>query len=171
MASDATCGRDPTPHAPGAPAEGYRFGDLLALARHSWLQRLSLHVGQHGFSEVRRSDPVLMRILARGPQPVGQLGARLGTSRQAARKLADGLVARGYAELADDPEDARRRLVRLNDRGLAYQRALGEAAELLNREVWRLSPGEIRGADAVLRAVLTEEDRRLADVAVPPPGG
>lgn len=168
MAGDATSGA--APGLPlGPPAEGYRFGDLLALARRSWLRRLSVHAAADGFGDVRRSDPVLLRILARGPQPVGQLGGGLGISRQAARKLADSLVARGYAELADDPDDARRLLVRLNGRGLAYDRTLQAAAELLNREVRRLSPDALRGADTVLRAVLTEDDRRLADAAVPPP--
>ena len=36
-------------------------------------------------------------MLWQGPLPVGRLGAGLGVTRQAARKVADGLEQRGYA--------------------------------------------------------------------------
>jgi DNA-binding MarR family transcriptional regulator len=150
-------------------AMGYRFGDLLALARRSWVRRLAAHAAPAGFSDFRPTDTVLLRILAREAQSIGRIGDGLGISRQAARKLADGLAARGYATLEADPADARRRLVRMTDRGLAYHRALTDATELLNDEVRRVVPSDLLAADAVLRAVLTDEDRRLADAAVPRP--
>lgn len=150
---------------------GYRFGDLLALARRSWVRRLSVRAASDGFPDYRRSDTVMLRILARAAVPIGHLGEELGISRQGARKLADGLVARRYAEVAQDPFDARRRLVRLTDRGFAYHRTLVDAAEALNDQVGRLPLSEVLAADAVLRAVLTEDDRRLADAVVPPPAG
>lgn len=147
----------------------YRFGDLLALARRSWVRRLAAHAASDGFSDYRPTDTVLLRILAREAQSIGRIGDGLGISRQAARKLADGLAARGYAVLAADPTDARRRLVGLTDRGRAYHRALSDASESLNDEVRQVVPSELLAADAVLRAVLTDEDRRLADAAVPRP--
>ncbi|MGH9057613.1 MAG: MarR family transcriptional regulator, partial [Acidimicrobiales bacterium] len=124
-----------------------------------------------GFSDFRRSDTASMRILARSAEPIGRLGDGLGISRQAARKLADGLVARGYAELVDDAADARRRLVQLTRRGLDYHRALAEASTALNQEVRRLSASDQVAADTVLRAVLTDEDRRLAGSVSPPRPG
>lgn len=148
----------------------YRFGDLLALARRSWVRQVSARAAAAGFTDYRRSDTVLLRILARGERPLGQIGEALGISRQGARKLADGLVARGYAHLAADPADARRRMVRLTDRGIAYHRILADAAEVLNREANRAAPSDLRAADALLRSLLTAEDRRLADIAVPAPG-
>lgn len=150
-------------------AVGYRFGDLLALARRSWVRRLAAHAASGGFSDYRPTDTVLLRILAREAQSIGRIGDGLGISRQAARKLADGLAARGYAAWAADPADARRRLVRITDRGLAYHRALTDATELLNDEVREVVPSDLLAADAVLRAVLTDEDRRVADAAVPRP--
>ncbi len=155
---------------PATPGTGrYQFGDLLALARRSWVRRLSEQAAAEGFSEFRRSDTLLLRILIPGAQPIGRIGEGMGVSRQAARKLADGLVARGYAELAADPDDARRTLVRLTPRGVGYHRALAGASQALNDEVRRQPPADLRAADAVLRAVLTDDDRRLADAAVPPP--
>lgn len=59
--------------------------------------------------------------------------------------------------------------MRLTDRGFAYHRALADATRVLNEVVRRLPRSDLRAADAVLRAVLTDDDRRLADDAVPLP--
>lgn len=170
VVDDATPGQTGIPGALTAPeARDYRFGDLLALARRSWVRRLSSRATSDGFADYRRSDTVLLRILAREAQPIGRIGDALGISRQGARKLADGLVARGYAELGGDPSDARRTLVRLTDRGVAYHHTLAEASRSLDEEMRRLPFSDLVAADAVLRAVLTADDRRLADAAVPSP--
>jgi hypothetical protein len=49
------------------------------------------------YDDYRRSDAAALRLLRRGPAAVGQLGTVLGVTRQAARKVADGLQQRGYA--------------------------------------------------------------------------
>jgi DNA-binding MarR family transcriptional regulator len=46
-----------------------------------------------------------MRVLWRGPLPVGRLGAALGVTRQAARKIADALEQRGYTTTQRDSRD------------------------------------------------------------------
>ena len=75
----------------------YLFGDLLALARQSWVRQMASRLDQRGYSGYRRSDAAVMRFLTRDAAPIGQLGSVLGVSRQAARKIADGLVQRRYA--------------------------------------------------------------------------
>lgn len=164
---------DGTRSAPTPPADspGYPFGDLLALARRSWVRQLSDRAAAEGFADFRRSDTILLRILASRAEPIGRIGEGLGITRQAARKLADGLVARGHATLAVDPDDGRRTLVELTDRGRSYHRTLAAAAEALNGRVRGLPASDMRAADAVLRSVLTEDDRRLADAVVPRPSG
>ncbi|WP_435858253.1 MarR family winged helix-turn-helix transcriptional regulator [Streptomyces sparsogenes] len=47
-----------------------------------------------------------------------ELGRRLGISKQAAGKTADRLEALGYAVRADDPADARRKVIRPTPRGM-----------------------------------------------------
>ena len=50
-------------------------------------------------------------LTTNGPQPVGELGRRLGLSEPAASLLVDKLAERGLAIRAHDPQDRRRTLV------------------------------------------------------------
>ncbi|MGH2888162.1 MAG: MarR family winged helix-turn-helix transcriptional regulator, partial [Solirubrobacteraceae bacterium] len=91
----------------------YLFGDLLALARQSWVRQMADGLERAGFHDYRRSDAAVVRLLAREPLTVGRLGAIVGVTRQASRKLADGLERRGYARTARDGGDARKLVVSL----------------------------------------------------------
>ncbi len=82
---------------PGKSTGAYRFGDLLALARQSWITQMADGLTARGYADYRRSDAASVRQLQRGPMSIGRLGAALGVTRQAARKVADGLVLRGFA--------------------------------------------------------------------------
>lgn len=143
----------------------YLFGDLLALARLSWVRQMSDRLGQLGYGDYRRSDAAALRLLRRGPVPVGRLGTGLGVTRQAARKIADGLVQRDYARTERDARDSRVRNVVLTPAGAAYAQAVIDVIHALNREFrQRVDPAQLAAADAVLRAVLAA-DSALRDVA------
>ncbi len=149
----------------------YRFGDLLALARRSWIRQVRARMDEAGFPRYRQTDAWMLRLLAQQPLAIGRLGNAMGMTRQAARKLADGMVERHYASLGQDPADARRTLVVLTPAGEAYGRAVAEAQDALNWAIRdRVSARDLAAADFVLRAVFPSvEARRLADEGVPPP--
>jgi DNA-binding MarR family transcriptional regulator len=150
----------------------YRFGDLVALARQSWLGQMTSRLERLGYAGYRRGDAAVMRILRLGPQPVGRLGAGLGVTRQAARKVADALEQRGYATTERDSRDTRQLNVTLTPVGRDYARAVIAVIEELNREVaGRVSPAQLAEADAVLRAALFDESARQRASQVPPPPG
>jgi DNA-binding MarR family transcriptional regulator len=133
----------------------YRLGDLIALARQSWLLQMTTRLEALGYAGYRRGDAAVMRMLLRGPLPVGRLGAALGVTRQAAKKVADALVQRGYATTERDSRDARQLNVTLTPIGRDYARAVSSVTEELNREVAaRVTPAELAAADTVLRAAL-----------------
>jgi Mn-dependent DtxR family transcriptional regulator len=98
----------------------YRFGDLLGLARQSWITQMASGLAAKGYGEYRRSDAAAVRQLQRGPMSIGRLGTALGVTRQAARKVADGLERRGFATVARDEVDARQVKVVLTSEGDAY---------------------------------------------------
>jgi DNA-binding MarR family transcriptional regulator len=150
----------------------YRFGDLLAVARLSWVRQIRARLEESGFAGYRRTDAGMLRVLGRRPSAIGQLGEAMGITRQAARQLADGMVERGYASFAADPADARRTLVVLTGEGKDYARAVWEAEGALNNAVGgRVAEADLLAADRVLRAVFGEgEARRQLDHRMPPPG-
>ncbi len=148
----------------------YRFGNLLARARRSWIEQVRDRMQEAGFPGYRRSDAGVLALLLQQPLAIGQLGEALRISRQAARQMADGLAERGYATFGTDEADARRTLVVLTPRGKAYGRAIWMAQDALNETVRsRVSEADLAAADAVLRAVFPDEDaRQRVDKRMPP---
>lgn len=149
---------------------GYRFGDLLALARQSWVARMAAGLADAGYPGYRRSDAAAVRLLRRGPMSVGRLGDALGITRQAARKVATGLEKRGLATASRDPRDARQVNVTLTADGEDYAGAITTVIDRLNRDVAaRVTGDQLAAADAVLRAVLADEHTRTLAAHLPPP--
>jgi DNA-binding MarR family transcriptional regulator len=154
-------------------ANPYRFGDMLALARQSWVHRMAAELAARGFPDYRLTDAATLRRLRRGPASVGQLGVPIGVTRQAARKIARGLEDRGYASTRADADDARKLNVILTSAGRAYADAIIEVIAELNRAVAaRVAADQLAAADAVLRASIDDESvARLAAYISPPPSG
>ena len=125
-----------------------------------------------GQQDGRGRAPGRVRMLWRGPLPVGQLGASLGVTRQAARKVAESLQQRGYAMTGRDSRDTRQLNVTLTPVGRGYALAVIAVTDELNREVaGRVSPAQLAAADTVLRAALFDDSaRQRASQLIPPPG-
>lgn len=157
------------------PAESnptYRFSDLVALARLSWINEVTSRLEELGHAGFRRGDSATMRALSRGPLPVGRLGDGLGVSRQAARKIADALEQRGYVTTERDSRDTRQLNVTLTPAGRDYARAVIAVSDELNREIaGRVSPAQLAAADAVLRAAMFDDTTRERASHLPPPRG
>jgi DNA-binding MarR family transcriptional regulator len=150
----------------------YRFGDLLGLARQSWVNEMTRRLAGLGYPDYRRSDAAAVRVLQYGPVPVGRLGTYLGVTRQAARKVAGGLQRRGYATAERDQRDARQVNVTLTPAGHDYARAVVAVIDELNRQVGRQAdPAQLAAADAVLRAVLFDDSTRQRAERLPRPAG
>ena len=136
------------------PAGKILFGDLLAQARQRWIGVMAQRLEARGFPEYRRSDPLVMRSLRGGEVPLGSLGAALGVSRQAARKVVNGLVERNYARVTTSRVDSRRRMVALTSRGRDYLEAVVDTLHALNDEVVeKVDAEQLAAAYAVLEFV------------------
>jgi DNA-binding MarR family transcriptional regulator len=151
-------------------ANPYRFGDLLALARQSWIRRMASELADRGFTDYRIADAAVMRRLRPGPVPVGQLGADLGVTRQAARKVVRGLQERGYANTEPDADDGRKLNVILTAAGHAYASAITQVIARLNRALSaRVTPDQLAAADAVLRLSIEDDQVAVRATRIPPP--
>jgi DNA-binding MarR family transcriptional regulator len=146
---------------PAPSTAPYPFGDLLALTRQSWITELTRRLEVRGYPGYRRTDSASVRMLFAGALAIGQLGTRLGVTRQAARKVADGLQGRGYATTGRDERDSRQLNIALTAAGQEYARAIVIVIRELNREVsMRVDPAQLAAADAVLRAALFDDSAR-----------
>jgi DNA-binding MarR family transcriptional regulator len=136
------------------PVAKMLFGDLLAQARERWIRAMAQRLGALGFHDYRRSDPLVMRSLRNGEVSLGGLGVTLGVTRQAARKVVNGLVERGYAQVTTSSEDSRRRLVNMTPRGRDYLAAVVATLRALHDEVVdHVDPQQLASAYSVLEFV------------------
>ena len=141
------------PESPNAPK---LFGDLLAVARRSWVREMARRLDQLGYPDYRRSDAAILWWLRHGPVPLSQLDATLGVSRQAARKLVEGLVVRRFALVQRDRDDARRLNVALTVEGEDYARDVVSVVRALNEELDnKVDPYDLVVVKAILTTVST----------------
>ena len=139
------------------PATKMLFGDLLAQARERWIRAMAQRLGDMGFEDYRRSDPLVMRSLRGGEVPLGSLTETLGLTRQGARKVVSRLGERGYARVSASTLDSRRRVVELTPRGREYLGAVVHTLRALNDEVVaNVDEGQLSAACAVLEFIRDE---------------
>jgi DNA-binding MarR family transcriptional regulator len=116
---------------------------------------MAARLGAVGYPGYRRSDASVLRSLRRDELTIGQLGASLGVTRQAARHVVDGLEARGYARATRDALDTRRVRIVLTAAGRTYADAVVDVIHALNREISeRIDPQQLEAALAALRVIV-----------------
>ncbi|EPH45901.1 MarR family winged helix-turn-helix transcriptional regulator [Streptomyces aurantiacus] len=151
-----------TASAPSAPAPaptpdrpGYELPLLLFAGFRTLIDRLHAELARQGHPDARPAHGFAMQAIGVAGASASEVGRRLGVTKQAAGKTIDRLVALGYAERADDPADARRKLVRLTPHGLD---ALARAAVIFEelRAEWTqvLGPDRVRALESDLSAVV-----------------
>ncbi|MGK5676158.1 MarR family winged helix-turn-helix transcriptional regulator [Micromonospora sp. URMC 106] len=141
-----------------ATAEPARPGFLLPLLLLAGFRTLidDLHaeLARQGHPELRPLHGFVLQAVGHEGTTATELGQRLGISKQAAGKTVDRLVALGYLERADDPRDARRKLVRTTPRGLdGLRRSAVVFDELRQRWAATLGPERVAAMEDDLRTV------------------
>ncbi|MFF8375285.1 MarR family winged helix-turn-helix transcriptional regulator [Streptomyces sp. NPDC015661] len=143
---------------PGNDTPGYELPLLLFGGFRTLIDRLHARLADEGHPDMRPAHGFAMQAIGTRGATASDIGRRLGVSKQAAGKTVDRLLAAGYAERADDPADARRKLVRLTPRG--YD-ALARSAAIFDdlRAEWAATLGadRVRDMEAALRNVVPAE--------------
>lgn len=139
---------------PPAQTPGYELPLLLLLGFRVLVDDLHAELARQGHPGLRPMHGFVFQAIGSDGTTAAELGRRLGVSKQAAGKIIDGLHERGYVERGDDPADARRKLVRLTDRGTD---CLIRSARILEdlRAGWarELGAGRLRALEQDLRKV------------------
>ncbi|MCZ7421459.1 MarR family winged helix-turn-helix transcriptional regulator [Verrucosispora sp. WMMA2121] len=141
----------PTPE-PQRP--GFVLPLLLLAGFRALIDDLHAELARQGHPELRPLHGFVLQAVGTAGTTASELGNRLGVSKQAAGKTVDRLVALGYLERADDPRDARRKLVRLTPYGLdGLHRSTVVFDELRQRWTETLGADRVAAIEDDLRSV------------------
>ncbi|MET0417721.1 MAG: MarR family transcriptional regulator [Actinoplanes sp.] len=134
---------------------GYELPLLLFAGFRTLIDQLHAELSARGHPDVRPAHGFAMQAIGVHGASASEIGRRLGVSKQAAGKTVDRLAALGYVERADDPQDARRKLIRLTPHGID---ALNQSAEIFDRLraqwVERLGAERVAQIESSLRTVV-----------------
>jgi DNA-binding MarR family transcriptional regulator len=133
---------------------------LLVAANRCLEDRLVAAVREAGVRDMRPAFGFVIRAVAAEEPTVTRLAALLGVSRQAASKLADEMVQRGYLLRAPDPGDRRRTRLRLSAKGRRVRERAAAESAAIEAEL-RADVGD-RAVDGLRRALLAFVEREGA---------
>ncbi|MFC9252707.1 MarR family winged helix-turn-helix transcriptional regulator [Amycolatopsis thailandensis] len=144
---------------------GFELPLLLFAGFRSIIDRLHAELAEQGHPDVRPAYGFAMQAIGLGGATASEIGRRLGVSKQAAGKTVDKLEQLGYVKRADDPADARRKVVRLTGRGIdSLRRSAAIFEELREDWVGALGADRVRALETDLRVMAPADGFRL-DVA------
>lgn len=142
------------------PAPGREAVPMPALLRHAratYGSAMRRALAEAGYDDVPRNGLYVIGGLAlgAGDVPLGQLIKELRISKQAAGQLVDTLVLRGYLERTGDPDDRRKLIVGLTERGRAAAEAQAAARMAIDTELAaRVGEADVARARRVLAALI-----------------
>jgi DNA-binding MarR family transcriptional regulator len=115
---------------------GWLVIEAVLRAGRAAIDELHRRLAERGHPDVRPAHGYAFQAIGADGATAGDLGKRLGVTKQAAGQMVDELVRLGYVERRADPADARRRIVTLTPNGLDCLRASAEIFEEILGE-WR----------------------------------
>ncbi len=141
---------------------GYELPLRLLLAFRVLLDELHAELAAQGHPDVRPLHGFVLQAIGVEGTTAVELGRRLGVSKQAAGKTVDALERMGYVVRRPDPDDARRKQIRLTERGIDCLRRSAQIFDRL-RASWAETLGEarLRALEDDLRTVTPDELLRL----------
>ena len=110
---------------------------LLAEARKTYGRAIYAAFAAEGFDDIPKLGSRLLGGMLRFGSKPDDIAKDFGISKQAASKLVDALVVRGYLDRSVDPDDRRRMKLALTERGEAAAKASWTATDRVDREFER----------------------------------
>jgi len=130
-----------------ARSKGAELALLLLGGFHSMVDDVVSGLASRGHADVRPVHEFALRAIDAGADTASELGRRLSVSKQAAAKTIAALQQLGYVEREVDPNDARRKRLRVTPHGYELM-AIGSALFDDVRERWAAQIGT-RQLDAI----------------------
>jgi DNA-binding MarR family transcriptional regulator len=143
-------------------SNGFELPLRLLLAFRMLIDELHAELARQGHPDIRPMYGFVMQAIGPDGSTAVKLGRTLGVTKQAAGKTVDNLERIGYVERTTDPQDSRRKLVRLTPRGMD---ALDRSARIFDtlRTRWAAELGEDRlnALESDLRRMTPDNPWRL----------
>ena len=128
---------------------GWVAVEAILRAGRAAIDELHRRLAERGHPDVRPAHGYAFQAVGTAGTTAGELGQRLGVTKQAAGQMVDELVRLGYVDRTPDPGDGRRRLVTLTPRGFDCLRASAEIFDELLAE-WRAQGDDVDAAITAL---------------------
>jgi MarR family transcriptional regulator, temperature-dependent positive regulator of motility len=90
-----------------------------------------------GYTDLTVPHTAVFSVIDLAGTPIGVLARRAGVTKQAMSQVVEDLVAKGYAERREDPNDRRSRLVILTEKGLQAIRSARRHIQDIERDYSR----------------------------------
>lgn len=119
---------------PASPAGGPPLARLFAIGYRLLIDRLHDRLQARGWTDVRPAFGFVLLAARDQPTSVTGLASLMGTTKQAASKLVDAMVASGYVQRETSGQDGRQRPVHLTMRGEELLRAVEQIYAELEQE-------------------------------------
>ena len=119
---------------------------LFAIGYRLLIDGLHDRLRVRGWTDVRPAFGFVLLAARDQPTSVSELAALMGTTKQAASKLVEAMVAAGYVQRGTDARDGRQRPVHLTSRGQELLRSVEQIYTELEQE-W----ADVIGAKPVQR--------------------
>lgn len=108
-----------------------------------------------GFTDMPANGGYVLGLIAPEGTPLGEVISDLGVAKQTASQLVDTLVVRGYLERSEDPDDRRRVLLALTERGRSASALVFSTVEEIDaRLVSEVGADHMRHTKETLLALL-----------------
>jgi DNA-binding MarR family transcriptional regulator len=147
--------------------DGVAFPVLLRAARTAYGSAIRHALADVGCDDMPRNGSFVIGTIARTGAPLSEIIKGLGVSKQAAGRLVDALVTRGYLDRSPDPEDRRRLTITLTERGHAAAAVIRSVIQRVDADLaGRVGADYIAHTRATLAAFIEsnygaeEHDRR-----------
>ncbi|WP_199442068.1 MarR family winged helix-turn-helix transcriptional regulator [Umezawaea beigongshangensis] len=149
-----------------ARSRGAELAVLLLGGFHTMVDDVQLELARRGHAGVRPVHEFALRAVDAGADTASELGRRLSVTKQAAAQTLAVLEQLGYVSRETDPEDARRKRVRVTPRGHELMTVGGALFDEV-RDRWAAQVGapELDALQAHLTALVQRRSFSADDLA------
>jgi DNA-binding MarR family transcriptional regulator len=141
----------------------YATPTLIRAARGTYARSMRAKLHALGIDDLPRNGVFLLAGIAASGAARQDMTAELGITKQAVSQLVDTLVSRGYVSREADPDDRRRIVLTLTDRGEQVLHAATEGVEAVDAQLLdQVGAEQIESMRSALRALA---EIKVADTA------